>query len=225
MFTVALRAFALAGLAVALSATAAHAVPITLYNTGVGAAPGAADPHYTLSGGTATITTIRPGSYLTAPAGSQWIAPQADATHTNASPAIFSFSTTFDLTGLDPSTAVIQGKFSADNQATIYLNGVSTGITTLPVGGPPPTNEDFRQLTPFTINSGFVNGLNTLEFRVTNDPLTPQQAGGINPTALLVSNISGSAAPIPEPASLAVFGMATLTAAGYCWRRKQAVTA
>ncbi len=206
------------------AASPAHADPIVLYNTGDGSGP--TDPNYKITmspnvgayNGSAYITTSRPGSYVTAPSGSQWISTSVDA-NTNVADGLYDYSTMFDLTGLDPKTATISGKFSADNGAVILLNGQPiSGLETDPLIG----NTDFTQLTAFTIPVGspFISGINSLTFQVTNDP-----GPGYNPSALLVANMSGTADPIPEPTSLALFGMAL--AAGYCgWRRrKQAATA
>jgi hypothetical protein len=40
------------------------------------------------------------------------------------------YTTTFDLTGFDPSTAVLTGTWTCDNDGSICLNGHSTGIST-----------------------------------------------------------------------------------------------
>jgi len=58
----------------------------------------------------------------------------------------------------------------------ILLNGISTGIV----------SSSLRILTGFDISSGFISGINTLEFVVTN---TPQATG--NPTGLLVTDMVG----------------------------------
>jgi hypothetical protein len=65
---------------------------------------------------------------------------------------------TFDLTGLNLAMASITGAWTSDNDGVaIYLNGVNTGI--------PATS--FTQFpsgfVPFTIGSGFIAGVNTLD--------------------------------------------------------------
>jgi len=87
----------------------------------------------------------------------------------------------------------------------ILLNGVSTG-NTIPVGFSP--NYSFGAWTPFTIASGFIAGVNTLHFVVNND------AG---PTGIRVE-LTGTADPSPEPASLFLLG-AGLVAFGIFRRR------
>ncbi len=84
---------------------------------------------------------------------------------------------TFDLTGLDPTTASISGTGSADDSAIIRLNGNATGQT-FPA---------FNVLSTFSITSGFIAGVNTLDFVVSNG------GAGPNPTGLLVNSLSGTA--------------------------------
>ena len=109
--------------------------------------------------------------WVNAPPGSQWVHP-VNSTQIGT----FIYTLTVDLTGLKPSTAVITGKFSSDNQAKIVLNGVDTGVA---ING-----NLFSSLTSFTIQSGFVPGINTLEFQVCN-------WGGTS--GLLVADLLGTA--------------------------------
>ena len=92
-------------------------------------------------------------------------------------------------------TAVsITGKLSADDEVVdVLLNGVSLGITT-PDGFPPGAG--FQTLHPFSINSGFVVGDNTLEFLTMNVHAVV--------TGLIVDM---TVTAVPEPASLAMFGI------------------
>ncbi|MGD0233892.1 MAG: PEP-CTERM sorting domain-containing protein [Syntrophorhabdales bacterium] len=191
-----------------LWAVQAEAVPIPgLFNTGVDNSnallpDGTIDPHYTLTaapGFTVPRGTVvyNPSSYtfynwVANTANSQWIGLQSTARYYSA--GLYDYDITFDLTGLNPATAVITGEFAADNNAVIYLNGTSTGATTPTLG--------FSSFTPFTISSGFVSGVNTLKFQVTNlaDVAT---FGG--PTGLQVQ-LSGTANSVPEPLSLLFLG-------------------
>src|SRR5207249_2044082 len=103
--------------------------------------------------------------------------------------------TTFDLTGFTPTTAVLTGQFAADNSVTIKLNGNTVG----------PTAPAFDTWTSFTINTGFVSGINTLDFIVNNVS---------GPTGLRV-DISGTASPsgAPPPINVTISPTsATLTA-------------
>ena len=64
----------------------------------------------------------------------------------------------FDLTGLDASTAILQGILSADDGTAIFLNGNLVA----------PLFGTWTASAPFQINSGFVGGVNTLTFAVQN---------------------------------------------------------
>jgi hypothetical protein len=62
-----------------------------------------------------------------------------------------------DLTGLDPTTALVTGQWATDNAGNdILINGISTAQTS---GG-------FNTFTAFMISSNFVPGINTVDFVV-----------------------------------------------------------
>ena len=183
----------------ALVATPVLAVPITgLYNTGQDVLLGV-DQAYQLvsaplgvSTPSAYVQTTIPGSWV---AGS-WIGPNDGdgSTSTGTDPGgLYIYHLAVDLTGLEHLTAVISGSWATDNNSEIFLNGLSTGFTTGFTG--------FGSLTNFTISSGFIPGMNTLEFRVTNG----SQSSG-NPSGLLVANLEGTADVVPEPATLLLLG-------------------
>ncbi len=116
----------------------------------------------------------------------------------------YEYQTVFNLTGLDPSTAVLTGQWATDDPGVnIYINSQPTGntIDDTPsyISNPTPPYT-YSQWTRFTISSGFVAGVNTLDFVVYNIPNS-----GPNPAGLRVE-ISGSADPVPEPASLMLIG-------------------
>ena len=144
--------------------------------------------------GSATIP-FRPGSDQ--PATVLWTAPAG----------LYIYRTTFSLAGLNPTTANIVGQWAADNSGTnILINGVAVGATS---GG-------FGAFSAFSISSGFVAGLNTLDFLVNNLS---------GPTALRVE-MTGTASPIsaaiPEPASLFLVG-AGMIVVGLRRRRRAGV--
>ncbi|HYG36442.1 MAG TPA: hypothetical protein VEC99_16730 [Clostridia bacterium] len=178
-----------------------------LYNTGVDNAGNvlpvhSVEQHYAVSGASSVAYVAPPvfhspgwQAWATAPAGSAWIGPNTSDSTWPADPLgtyYYSLSFTFDLTGADASTARILGSWATDNSGQIWLNGQYTGFNKVDWG--------FSQLDSFLINSGFVQGINTLEFRVLNSTDTP------NPSGLLVAGLHGEygeplPALVPEPST------------------------
>ncbi len=185
----------------------ADAIP-GLYNTGVDdsgtvLADGSTDPHYSIleTGGNAILLAPAHGAYVPNSTDSKWVWQQANG---QPGSVIRTFRLTFDMTGLDPATAVIGGRSTSDNDTRdILVNGNSTGETT-PFGG-------FGSWHDFSIPSAFlVGGINTIDFRV-NDGGAP---------AGFRAEISGTADPIstgvPDAggtALLVAFSAAALAAA------------
>jgi hypothetical protein len=185
-----------------------------LYNTGTDQygnelATGSADGHYSLvtpSGASTAYAINNHSAWVAAPSGSRWIGPiNGELGGENG----WSFyTTTFDLTGLDHTTASITGNWAVDNSVSLFLNGADTelGVT------------GFSSLNNFNLNSGFIAGVNTLEYRVYNTPVS-----GANPTGLLVSGLSGTAEAlnvVPEPASMLLLGGGLLGLLGFKKRKK-----
>jgi hypothetical protein len=176
-----------------------------LFNTGVDnngerLPSGSLEQHYTLAGMASNAyvfyDTPPPPYYPYVPPAMDalWIGP-GDNYHAPQGEYIYTLA--FDLTGLDYTKATISGQWSSDNESTIFLNTFSTGLTVDALA--------FTSLHDFTINQGFVPGVNTLEFHVTNSDPTPW---GENPTMLLVQNLQGEI--VPEPATLLLFGLGGL---------------
>jgi hypothetical protein len=180
---------------------------IPVFNTGVDAMPENADPHWQivaeeLDPRWQIAPTPKNADFQSRPAivfaptyacynvmrspDSQWITPRLSK---KMSPGLYAFRTTFDLSGLDPSTARLHGGFAVDNRVeAIRLNGRDVTV---------PWHADYGQWLGFClldIRRGFVEGINTLDFVVRNDPSRkPSALHGDSLTALQVK-LEGSAA-------------------------------
>ena len=152
-------------------------VPITLFNTGVGLKEGDPDPHWQLiSRSDDPKFKPRPSRVRVAgnaalendPARSQWISLVGGEVKLPED-VTYVFRTTFDLTGMLPSTAVLRGKCIADDRVTaIRLNGRRLTVPLQPDGEP------FIYWTEFHATAGFVKGINVLEVDVLNaGPFSP----------------------------------------------------
>lgn len=144
----------------------------TLFNSGVNASGAViaggvnGDPHW-------VFITVPPGSssvvqvgatgtafYWTGSgAASAWIAPVGG--NGNMPGGWYIYRTTFDLTGFDPSTMQIAGQADADDSLYLVINGAISSYIS--------TNASYYGSANFTIASGFVSGLNTLDFYVYNN--------------------------------------------------------
>lgn len=195
---------------VALPAISTAATIPTLFNTGVDAsgnplAIGSVDPHYQLisfpagSGFSSSTfvadTTQSPinTAWANPGANARWIGPttnvvnMASATTTGE----YIYQTTFDLTGFDPASALINGQWTVDDTSLgIVLNGNDMGNSITGSGA-------FLTLKSFTLSTGFITGINTLQFKVTN-AVVPDLT---NPSGLVVI-MNGTANVVPEPASI-----------------------
>jgi hypothetical protein len=192
----------------------AAAASISLFNTGVSATGtllpgGSSDPHWTIISGPG-ITTPQSGVvvnnqevgvYAQSP-NSQWIWVNASGNGAINSP--FDFRLTFNLTGLDPRTANITGSWGVDNSGQILLNGLATGIGSGELSLPGTVTNNFAVLHNFTLNNGFVAGINTLDIIATDTG---------NPGAINVTSLIGTAQTIPEPSSL-VLGCLAIVSLG-----------
>lgn len=143
------------------------------------------DAHYVLSANpndpTVTVPVVQnsfafpiiEGPWLPNSPTSAWIGPAGDTP--NAASGIYVYRVEVDLTGKDPATAFIAGQWASDNGGVIALNGAETSFI----------SPGFGSFSDFEINSGFISGMNQLEFRVTND--------GAGFTGLRVEGIIGTA--------------------------------
>jgi hypothetical protein len=149
----------------------------SLYNTAVDSARallpiGWVDPHYTLGPvPLATPSYTAPHAIVSSPIWllppirglSDWIAP---STNSSSDPSgFYTYTNQFTLpVGADPASASISGRWSADNGAKMYINGVAAPVP------PIATPNGYQTWHNFTLATGFLGNpaVNTLRFVVTN---------------------------------------------------------
>ena len=156
---------------------------------------GAPDPHYVLvssangePAGTPATVNAHHSAWQTdaGDPSSRWISINANG-HSEIPAGVYRFRTTFDLSGFVPSTAELTLTLWADNRFTdVLINGRSAGVSSEGFWAPGG---------PFTIGSGFVNGINTLEFVGQND------GDGANPGGFRMA-VSGTAQPVAKNTQL-----------------------
>ncbi|MCX7866843.1 hypothetical protein [Limisphaera sp. VF-2] len=173
-----------------------------LYNTGVDDSGQviplhAAELHWVVQGPVDTVYRVpivyhSPGhqAWVTPPEGSAWIGPNpTESTWPHDPPGLYTYKLEFivDLGGIDPQTLTLVGRWASDNWSEIWFNGEDTGYARDLWG--------FVDLQWFSIQGGFLDGVNTLVVKVLN-----QEWGG-NPTGLLVSDLQiiQGGLPIPPP--------------------------
>lgn len=205
--------------ALVLGAMSAQAAGINgLNNTGLGAS-GSADSHYTLraassdtglAGAVPIITYDNqwPVSPWMANNGtSRWITPTSNQAQSfdawNA--GTYTYSMTFDLSGYKAATASFTGRMAADNSVVILLNKQVVSSAS-----------GFSDWTGFAANGGFVDGVNRVDFVVTNWA----QNGG-NPTGLRVEFTGSSVTAVPEAETYAML-LGGLALIGAVARRRKA---
>lgn len=182
-------------LAAALLAAPAQAANPGPFGTGLDAsgallAQNAVDPHYTIVGSSVfgpaayaklSGAPIDNGAWVNDSAASAWLVPDTDFFFLDQAGITDSitYRTTFDLSAFSAPGWRIDGRWAADDSGlTIRLNGVV-------VPGTAVAQAD--RWTGFSITSGILPGLNTLEFTTFST---------VSPTGLRVEMTT---TPVPEP--------------------------
>ena len=211
-------------LGLSLAGSAAMAASITgLVNTGAGLSADQQDTNYAFAVVAGSATSAGFG-YVASDAGypfpnwladsstSHWLTPttnQGQSYDVGSASGTYTWTLSFDLTGYDASTASFGGRWASDNNSSVYLNGTLLAST-------PNTEASFAGWTDMgTVSSGFVSGVNTLQFIVTNVAKPP-----LNPTGLRVEFSGSTVSAVPEPQSYALL-LAGLTGVGYVARRRR----
>ena len=178
-------------------------LPIVLFNTGVGLKKGDLDPHWQVVARSddpkfkprpAVVRGLRDGIFLKDdPDRSQWLSLAVGDVEFPED-VVYVFRTTFDLTGMLASKAVLRGKFLADDRLVgIRLNGRRLPVPLHRDGSP------FLDWTSFQTSAGFVKGTNVLEFDVLNsDPYqSPSQRRTVKSRMSFRAELEGVAASDP----------------------------
>jgi hypothetical protein len=144
--------------------------------------PDSASPDATVEN--STVFPIVTGPWVANNAGSKWIGPRFDTSGAAGAVGVggdYVYRIILDLAGFDPATVIVTGVWATDNEGSdIFINGQSTGQK---------NTTQFTGLTPFTISSGFVAGLNSIEFKLNNS--------AVGYTGLRVDQVRVLAAALP----------------------------
>jgi len=168
-------------------------VPIKVFSTGIGLTVGQEDPHWQVVaiGGSPEFqsrraTVFRPESgWIGGSTGQpQWISTRPSRFEDVRNGTIYTFRTTFELKDVPLESVIVHGWFAVSKYVkAIRLNGES-----IPV--PKQHNPAYDFFHEFTIDRGFVDGANVLEFDAVNSaPSDPEGWGG---TAALRVDLEGT---------------------------------
>lgn len=165
--------------------------PIELPNTGKGFVIGEEDAKWRITSGPKSIGPWPQPAFVTlpnvrysdnAPEKSQWLSVEGGARRSVPRNTVFTFETSFDLTGFDPATVSVVAQILADNGVkAIRLNGkpvpIEAWVDNL-------LGQKFQTFHVVEFREGFVEGMNRIEIDVFNG--TANSRRGLNPMALRV---------------------------------------
>jgi uncharacterized repeat protein (TIGR01451 family) len=138
--------------------------------TGLNTPPPGSDPHWQLVAAPPSATGTFP-AYSTAPfpgwvappSGVHWIQRLPSATPQPDAGGNYTYRLQFTLNPALYSSIAIVGRYSADNTATVALNGLPVSACSGPSG-----NDCFKGWQALNVTSGFVSGVNVLDITVSN---------------------------------------------------------
>ena len=159
--------------------------PVQMWNTGIGLNEGDEDPHWTVTAGHDEVGPYPQPGIVSRPHAShgineaelsQWISVSRGTTRGVPARSIYTFETTFDLTGFDLGSVWVSGLILADDGVDeVQLNGKRLDIkrwTDWYYGA------NYVKFHPIEIRSGFVRGINRLAFVVKNETfIEPSKQG------------------------------------------------
>lgn len=167
--------------------------PILIHNTGTGLVPGDEDPHWRVIAGSECDQFDGPQFAVVCEADrrylandrnrSQWISLSNPARPGVPPSTLFTFETTFDVTGYDLSTVMVAAQVIADNGVReVRINGRPVPLTAWTLN---ERDQLFNRFIVVEIRDGLEPGVNRVEFDVWNgvDRYAPEAP---NPVALRV---------------------------------------